>query len=325
VTGPSELAAPLVSIVTPTFNRAPLLEGTICSVRGQSYPNVEHVVVDGGSSDDTLALLRRYESTYNLRWTSGTDAGMYDAINKGLASTSGDIVAYVNSDDRYFPWSISTAVAALAAHPDVDLVYGDVIRVDEIRHHVVPIFVPPLNARAMSAFGTLSQPAVFMRRRVVDALGGFDVGLRYVADLDFWLRASSKFRIHRTPEFLALELRHADMLSEARRQEMAAEDRGMRNRFRRGFEATSAGAFAAHIRWHWWSAQLWLRFNAAVSGHGSGWRQTIAACGPRIAPATSLMGWFPSRDSHRRSAIEWEHEPLGIATECGSRSKRAGR
>ena len=117
---------PLVSIVTPSLNRADLIESTLRSVRSQSYPHVEHIVVDGGSTDGTLAVLRRYEGTYGLRWISEPDHGMYSAINKGLAMARGQVLAYLNSDDLYFPWTVETVVAAFRSHPEADLVHGDV-------------------------------------------------------------------------------------------------------------------------------------------------------------------------------------------------------
>src|SRR5690349_9655830 len=104
-------APPLVSIVTPSLNRVDLIESTLRSVRSQSYPNVEHIVVDGGSTDGTLEVLRRYEGTYGLRWMSEPDQGMYDAINKGLAMARGEILAYLNTDDLYLPWTIDTVVS----------------------------------------------------------------------------------------------------------------------------------------------------------------------------------------------------------------------
>src|SRR5262245_60785129 len=104
----------VVSIITPTLNRAPLLEYTLRSVRGQSYANVEHIVVDGKSNDGTRDLLQRYEPTYNLRWTSESDSGMYAAINRGLGMASGDILAYLNSDDLYFPWTLELVARAFA-------------------------------------------------------------------------------------------------------------------------------------------------------------------------------------------------------------------
>jgi glycosyltransferase involved in cell wall biosynthesis len=303
----------LVSIITPTLGRATMLEGTLRSVQGQSYPNVEHIVVDGGSTDGTIELLRRYEGSYNLRWTTGPDRGMYDAINKGLALARGDVVAYLNSDDRYFPWTVAVALDAFAEHPKADLVYGDVIRVDEILGRVVPIFVPPLNAGAMAAFGTLSQPAVLMHRRVLDALHGFDDELRYVADLDFWLRAASRFEFQRVSEVLALEFRHAEMLSEASKDRMSSEDETMRARYRRGAARTALGTFAAYLRWHWWAGWLWVAFGLATRGGRHGWKEIIRACGPRLSPRDLAIGWLPSKGSRLRAGVQWRSQPLAVA------------
>ena len=103
----------LVSIVTPTLDRVDLLRHTIESVKRQTHANLEHIIVDGGSTDGTLELLTRYEGSYPMRWVSEPDDGMYQAINKGLRSASGDILAYLNSDDLYFPWTVDTVVEAL--------------------------------------------------------------------------------------------------------------------------------------------------------------------------------------------------------------------
>ncbi len=101
MTNSSAATGVLVSIVTPSLNRSDLLERTMRSVRNQTYRNVEHIVVDGGSNDGTVDLLKRYESTYALTWISEADEGMYAAINKGLSQAQGDVLAYLNSDDLY--------------------------------------------------------------------------------------------------------------------------------------------------------------------------------------------------------------------------------
>ncbi|HVO67352.1 MAG TPA: glycosyltransferase, partial [Syntrophales bacterium] len=104
---------PEVLIVTPSFNRAALIEATIESVLKQTYKNMEYIVVDGGSTDGTLEILEKYRKEGKLKYISEPDNGMYDAINKGFRMASGEILAYLNSDDIYFPWTISTAVDAL--------------------------------------------------------------------------------------------------------------------------------------------------------------------------------------------------------------------
>src|SRR5690349_10977185 len=135
-----------ISIVTPTLQRATFLERTLRSIRAQTYPSVEHIVVDGGSTDGTLPLLEQYASTYNMRWLSEPDGGIYDAINKGMRMATGDILAYLNSDDLYFPWTVDVVMRAFEEHPEADLVYGDAIRLDEIRGWVTPAFMPPFSA-----------------------------------------------------------------------------------------------------------------------------------------------------------------------------------
>ena len=124
----------LVSIVTPTLNRRRLLEATLESVRGQSYPNIEHIVVDGGSTDGTIELLRSFGSTYNLKWISESDDGMYAAINKGLRLASGTILAYLNSDDTYLPWTIETVAREFERHRSGGFVFGDAINVSDSGH-----------------------------------------------------------------------------------------------------------------------------------------------------------------------------------------------
>lgn len=311
--GPAHNDRPLVSIVTPTLQRARYLERTLRSVRGQSYPNIEHIIVDGGSTDGTIELLKRYAGTYNMRWISESDRGMYDAVNKGLRMASGDVFAYLNSDDLYFPWTVKTIVEALADHPRVDLVYGDAISVDEIHQRVVPVFMPQFGILASAAYGSLLQPVVFLRSHVFAALGGFDERLAYVADMDFWLRAGGRFTFLKIPEFVVLEQRHAEMLSETNKAEMAAEDAAMRTRYRRSIAATKVGQLAAYVRWHWVSGRAFLAFARAARSRRAGWIQMIEACRPDVGARTALLGFFPSKGSRLRGRIEWMRDPLTVA------------
>ena len=309
---------PLVSIVTPTLNRAELLEGTIHSVRRQTHVPIEHVVVDGGSSDGTMDMLRRVAGApatdgYEIRWVSEPDRGMYDAINKGLRMARGEIVAYLNSDDRYFPWSVERAVRALAGNPGADVVFGDVMRVDEFRGILVPVFQPPLHTHRMAAYGTLFQPTVFMRRRVFEELLGFDDELRYVADLDFWLRAAHRYRLVQVSEFLALEHRHAEMLSETGLEQMALEDQRLRSAFRTGPWASLLGPIFGKAEWHLWSGVRWLSFVRATRGARAGWEETIRSCRPRVGSGVAMAGLLPSKGSRFRAGIRWELDPLTVA------------
>ena len=108
---------PLVSIVTPTLNQGDFIEDTLRSVREQTYDAIEHIVVDGGSTDRTTAILKEHAVAGRLTWTSGPDTGMYDAVNRGLARSRGDILAYLNSDDLLLAWAVQAVVDRSSGSP----------------------------------------------------------------------------------------------------------------------------------------------------------------------------------------------------------------
>lgn len=224
-------AQPLVSIVTPTLNRAALLEFTLRSVRSQSYRNIEHLVMDGGSTDSTLALLRRYEGTYDLRWNSEPDGGMYEAINRGLEAAKGEIVAYLNSDDLYFPWAVEAIVERFLGSPDADFVFGCGINVSDRDGRQVLVLQPPFDVDFVRRVGFLCQPTVFWRKRVFARMGGFDESLHFVADCDYWMRTGEHYRYVRLHEFVAIERNHEASLREAQREGLEEELWAVRRRY----------------------------------------------------------------------------------------------
>lgn len=196
---------PLVSVITPTLNQARYIQDTLQSVREQAYGEVEHIVVDGGSSDETLEILRGQGRTSKFRWISGSDAGMYDAVNKGLRMARGQILAYLNSDDLYFPWTIQTAVDYLQAHPEVDLVYGDYMSLDEVSGSQLLLLQPPYRAGYIRRTGFIPQPTAFWRRSLYERIGGFDATLQYVGDCDYWMRAAIASNMAKVDEVLAID------------------------------------------------------------------------------------------------------------------------
>jgi glycosyltransferase involved in cell wall biosynthesis len=120
---------PLVTIVTPSYNQANFLEETIQSVLSQDYPNLEYIIIDGGSTDSSVDLIRKYEDRL-AGWISEEDSGQAEAINKGFERATGEIVAWINSDDYYLPGAIRSAVEALEAHPECGFVYGDAVSIN---------------------------------------------------------------------------------------------------------------------------------------------------------------------------------------------------
>jgi glycosyltransferase involved in cell wall biosynthesis len=220
-----------VSVVTPTLNRAELLERTLKSVRAQTYPRVEHIVVDGGSTDGTASMLADYAQTYDLSWVSEPDSGMYSALNKGLSRAHGEILAYVNSDDLYFPWTIEVVAEAFGKHPEADFIFGDALNVADDTGRLRVRWQAPFDLDTVERVGFLTQPAVFWRRRAMDAVGPFDESLRYVADCDYWMKAGARHRFVKVDEFLAIERDHPDTLRATQSPSMDRELRAVRGKY----------------------------------------------------------------------------------------------
>ncbi len=196
---------PLVSIITPTFNQAKYIEDTILSVRNQDYPRIEHIVIDGSSTDGTLDLLRKYED--KLTWISEKDHGQADAINKGFRKATGDIYGWVNSDDLYVPGAIRTVVEHFNAHPEDSFIYGDCEALDEsgksygIRTHVKQGGWQEL----VGELDFIVQPASFWRANVWKTCGELDESLHYTLDYEYWMRVAKPFPPRYIPTLLAKE------------------------------------------------------------------------------------------------------------------------
>jgi glycosyltransferase involved in cell wall biosynthesis len=199
--GATGAGQPLVSIVTPSFNKGSFIEETILSIRNQDYSHIEHIVMDGGSKDGTLDILRKYED--RLTWISEPDKGQSDAINKGWRLAKGEIIAYLNADDTYTPGAVEAAVRFLADHPDVDLVYGKCSIISDQGRVIGECGEPYTLAGLVAGPNPIPQPAAFFRRRVLDEVGYLDTGLHMAMDHDLWVRIGSRFSIAYTPHTLA--------------------------------------------------------------------------------------------------------------------------
>ena len=192
----------MVSIVTPSYNKGSFIEETILSVKNQTYPHIEHIVVDGGSTDETLDILRKCDDS--LIWISEPDEGQSDAINKGWRRAKGEILAYLNADDIYMPWAIQTAVEYLVENPDVGMVYGGCNLINERGQVAGQYPTKEFELRQiLCGFCIVPQPSVFLRRAVLDEVGYLDTNLHMAMDLDLWIRIGLKFKVQYIPQVLA--------------------------------------------------------------------------------------------------------------------------
>lgn len=180
---------PRVSIVTPSYNQGQFLEETIRSVLLQGYPNLEYMVLDGGSTDSSLEVIRKY-APWLAYWVSGKDKGQSDAINKGWQRSTGEIIAYLNSDDTLQPEAVARVARTFDRRPEADFACGSCRYVDEASQ-LIRVEHPQRYSLENLAFGDLfPQPSVFFRRRVLRQIGYLDERLHYVMDYEYWLRAA---------------------------------------------------------------------------------------------------------------------------------------
>jgi len=213
----SEPIPPLVSIVTPCLNAAQFIEQTIASILAQDYPQIEHIVMDGGSTDGTIDILKRYESHQRFipgsqkerfMWISEKDGGASDAINRGFAQSRGEIFAYLHADDLYFPGAVSAAVRAFQANPNAAVVYGDADWIDEQGQTIAPYPTRDFDGALFARECFICQPASFIRRDAFENAGGLDPDLHFPFDFELWMRLARIHTMHRVPEKLAVSRMH---------------------------------------------------------------------------------------------------------------------
>lgn len=202
-------SSPKITIVTPSYNQGAYIEEALLSVKQQNYADFEHIVVDGGSTDQTLAVLSDYSSRPDwphLRWISERDKGQSDALNKGFRMATGEIIGWLNSDDRYRPGAFAVLTAALQSYPQAEILYGDYTLIDmggqvmrirreiEFSHFILQyhrvLYIPTTST--------------FFRRRIFDDGNWINDRLHYAMDYDFFLRLASRgYRFRHVPHLLA--------------------------------------------------------------------------------------------------------------------------
>lgn len=194
---------PLVSIVTPSYNQGKYIRQTIESVLNQNYPNIEYIIIDGGSTDDTLMILKEYEG--KITYISEADKGQADAINKGFKMAKGEIVAWLNSDDVYEPGAIRKAVELFEVNPHIGLIYGEGYIIDEIGRKIKR-FGNTIEFNLwvlLYVWDYIMQPTTFFRKTILETVGYLDISKNWIMDWDLWIRVALKYDIMYSPEFLA--------------------------------------------------------------------------------------------------------------------------
>ena len=183
--------SPLVSIITPSFNQARYLEATINSVLGQDYPSIEYIIVDGGSTDESADIIKKHEGRIAW-WVSEQDKGQTDAINKGFNRATGDILAWINSDDTYNPGAVSAAVKYLLENPEVAMVYADCNFIDE-NDKVIGKFNAAQTDyhRLREGYVHIPQQTMFFRAKYWKELGPLDPSFYFAMDYDLWTRIAA--------------------------------------------------------------------------------------------------------------------------------------
>ena len=228
------MSLPNISVVTPSFNAAAYLEDAILSVKRQERVEVEHIVVDGASADETVRLLQRQT---HVRWISEPDRGQSDAINKGFLMATGDLVGWLNADDDYLPGALEAIARAAGEHPEADVIHGDCIFVDPSGRIVRSKVEHDFDPQVLLYFGCyIPSTSTFFRRRLIEQGLLLDCDYRVAMDFEFFVRlARLGCRFQYVPQFIAAFRWHQDNVS-LRNVQRRTEERREVQRAATGYE-----------------------------------------------------------------------------------------
>jgi GT2 family glycosyltransferase len=213
---------PLVSIVTPSYNQASYLEQTIRSVLEQDYPRIEYMVIDGGSTDHSVEMIKKYADRLAY-WVSEKDNGQAEAINKGFALATGEILAWLNSDDYYLLNTVSVAVRCLEQNPDVVMVYGDMFAVDGDGQTTNILRFKQLSLEDLLCFQIIGQSSVFFRRSAFEKAGPLETSFHFMLDHHLWIRLAQQGRILHIPQIWSAARYHPQAKNRAQAAEFGRE------------------------------------------------------------------------------------------------------
>ena len=223
---------PSITIVTPSFQQARFLERTIQSIIGQNYPRLEYLIFDGGSTDGSVEIIKKYADRINF-WVSEKDDGQSDAINKGLSRATGEIVGWINSDDTMAPGSLEAIGTYYRAHQDAEFLYGHLNLIDADDHIIRRLFAVQTNAHELIYFNRnlFSQPGTTWRRRLQERIGLLDRSLHYTMDCDLYIRAAKATPLHFIPRRLANLRIHGDTKTKLMKPRFDAEHKLLDERY----------------------------------------------------------------------------------------------
>jgi glycosyltransferase involved in cell wall biosynthesis len=286
--------SPLVSILTPSFGQARWLEDNLQSVEAQTYDPIEHIVMDGGSTDGSVAILER-RSRDRLIWSSGPDDGQSDALNRAFARSSGEIIGWLNSDDAYFSRdAVEQAVRIFERHPDVGVVYGHAALVNAEGLVLQVIWTPSFAQTLLRAYNLICQPTVFVRRSVIRRRFLVDPTFEYCMDWELWLHLAGRTRFRRLNRVIAVDRHHLQRKS-LTRLDLAAHDQALIvERYRiPAIASTRVLHRGVKIGMRW--AGLTMVKEAALEGDAFPLRRSSLSA-IALRQVAQLRRWMPSGD-----------------------------
>ncbi|MBI5680703.1 MAG: glycosyltransferase [Methanobacterium sp.] len=231
--------SPLVTIITPSYNQGHFIEDTIKSIINQDYTNIEHIVMDGVSTDNTLDILKKYEKQYNLKWVSEPDDGQTDALNKGFEMAQGEIVCWLNSDDVYFDKTvISKVVGNFEKYGDVGIIYGDGVFIDE-NGQILSVYhaVPWFSFNRLRRYQFFFQPSSFFRKKVVKS-HKLDVTINLPMDHEYYLRlVKAGFKFKHVNEILSGYRVHMNTKTKSLPEDVDSELRDVQKKYGQQFNS----------------------------------------------------------------------------------------
>ena len=204
----SNSSYPKISIVTPSFNQGNFIERTILSVKEQNYPNYEHIIIDGGSTDNTIEILKKYK---HLKWISEKDSGQSDAVNKGFIMANGEIIGWLNADDLYFDRCLWVVAEKFLHNNEISIIYGACNYIDEFDKIIYNYNPPQYNYKNLINFGYsyIPQMSTFFKKEILDTIGYLNVNLIYSMDHDFFIRVGKNYSFYKIEETLACFRKHS--------------------------------------------------------------------------------------------------------------------